>query len=131
MSEESSKLIAIDKEADHQIVHGCRFGKANRATYEPLEPSPQIDVFALDGLRVLFTDDVLLRNDMPLVRPPTIGVKACDTKRLEQFFELQKNRILPPSKDIRQHGPTGVIDGMPQPPRLCFLPDITPHLVEF
>ena len=131
MSEESSKLIAIDKEADHQIVHGCRFGKANRAAYKPLDPSPQIDVFALDGLRMLFTDDVLLRNDMPLVRPPTIGVKARDTKRLEQLFELQKDRILPPPKDVRQYGPTDVIDGMPQPPWLRFLPDITPHFVEF
>jgi len=130
MSEGPPKLIAIDEEADHQIVHSYRLGKTNRATYEPLEPSPQIDVFALDGLRVLFTDDVLLRNEMPLVRPPTIGVKACDTKRLEQFFELQKDRILPPPKDVRQHGPTGVIDGMPQLPRLCFLPDITLHLVE-
>ena len=113
MSEESPKLIAIDEETDHQIVHGCRLGKANRATYEPLDPSPQIEVFALDGLRMLFTDDVLLRNDMPLVRPPTIGVKARDPKRLEQLFELQKDRILPPPKDVRQHGPAGVIDGMP------------------
>ena len=53
MSEESPKLIAIDEEADHQIVHRCRFGKANRATHEPLDPGPQIDVFALDCLRVL------------------------------------------------------------------------------
>jgi hypothetical protein len=80
---------------------------------------------------MLFTDDVLLRNDMPLVRPPTIGVKARDTKRLEQLFELQKDRILPPPKDVRQYGPTDVIDGMPQPPWLRFLPDITPHFVEF
>ena len=60
----------------------CRFGKANRATYEPLDPGPQIDVFALDGLRVLFTDDVLLGDDMPLVRPPAIGVRECFEKGL-------------------------------------------------
>ena len=75
MSEESPKLIAIDEEADHQIMHGCRLGKANRAAYKPLDPSSQIDVLALDGLRVLFTDDMLLWDDMPLVRPPTISVK--------------------------------------------------------
>src|SRR5262245_31917151 len=130
MSEGPPKLIAIDEEADHHIVHGCRLGKANRATYEPLDPSPQINVFALDGLRGLFTDDVLLRDEMPLIRPPSIGVKARDTKRLKQLFELQKDPILPPSKDLRQHGPTDVIDCLPQPPRLRFLPDITPHLVE-
>ena len=69
MLEESPKLIAIDEETDHYIVHGGRLGKANRAAYEPLDPGPQINVFALDGLRVLFPDDVLLRNDMPLIRP--------------------------------------------------------------
>ncbi len=131
ISEGLPKFIAIDEETNHEIVHGYRFGKANRATYEPLDPGPQIIVFALTGLRVLCPDDVLLRNDMPLIRPPTISVKARETKRLEQFFELQKDRILSPSKDVRQHRPTGVIDGMPQPPRLRFLPDITPHLVEF
>ncbi len=113
MSEESPKLIAIDEETNHQIVHGCRLGKAKRAADQPLEPSPQINVFALDGLRVLFTDDVLLRGAMPLVRPPTIGVKARDTKRLKQLFEPQKDCVLPPSKDVRQYSPTDVIDGMP------------------
>ncbi len=130
MSEESPKLIAIDEETNHQIVHGCRLGKANRATYEPLDPSPEIDVFALDGLRVLFTDDVLLRNEMALVCPPTIGVKARDTKRLKQLFEPQKDRVLPSPKDVRQYSPTDVIDGMPQPPWLRFLPNITPHFVK-
>jgi len=130
MSEESPKLIAIDEKANHQIMHGGRFGKANRTAYEPLDPGSQINVFALDGLRVLFPNDVLLRGEMPLVRPPTISVKARDTEWLKQLFELQKDRILPPSKEVRQHGPTDVIDGMPQPPRLRFFPDITPRLVK-
>src|SRR5262245_38115322 len=67
MSEESPKLIAIEEEADHQIVQGCRFGNANRATYESLDPCPQIHVFARNGLLGLFTDDVLLWDEMPLV----------------------------------------------------------------
>ena len=131
MLEGSPKLIAIDEEADHQIVHAFRLGKTDRATYEPLDPGPQIAVFALDGLRGLLTDDVLLGDEMPLIRPPAIAVKARDPKRLEQLFELQKDRILPPPKDVRQYGPTDVIDGVPQPPWLCLLPDITPHLIEF
>jgi len=121
----------LPTESERQTNSSCRLGKANRATYEPLDPSPQIDVFALDGLRVLLPDDVLRRDEMPLIRPPSIGVKARDPKRLKQFFELQKNRILPSPKAVRQHGPTDVIDGMPQLPWLRFLPDITPHLVEF
>jgi hypothetical protein len=35
-----SKLVAIDEEANHQIVHGRRFRKANGATHETLDPGP-------------------------------------------------------------------------------------------
>jgi hypothetical protein len=82
MSDEEPKLIAIDEEANHQIVHSDRFGKAHGATYKPLHPGPQIDVLAFDFLRILLPHRVLLWVDMPLVRPPSIGVKPCDTKRL-------------------------------------------------
>jgi hypothetical protein len=37
MSDEEPKLIGIGEEANHQIVHRRRFGKANGATYETLE----------------------------------------------------------------------------------------------
>jgi hypothetical protein len=47
-------------------VHGSRFEEANGAAHEPLNPGPQIDVFALDSLHVLFADGVLLGGDMPL-----------------------------------------------------------------
>ena len=84
MSDEEPKLIAIDEETNHQIVHGDRFGKANGATYKPFNPGPQIDVFAFDFLRILLPHRVLLWGDMPLVRPPSIGVKPCDTKRFSE-----------------------------------------------
>ena len=38
MSDEEPKLIAIDEEANHQIVHGRRFRQANGTTHEPLDP---------------------------------------------------------------------------------------------
>jgi len=87
-------------------------------------------MLALDFLRVLFAHFMFLRVDMPPIGTPAIGVQPRNTTRLKSFFERQKDRILPPSKDVRQHGPTDVIDGMPPPPRLRFLTDITPHLVE-
>ena len=37
------KFIAIDEEAQHQIVHRCRFGKTNRATHQTLDPGAQIE----------------------------------------------------------------------------------------
>jgi hypothetical protein len=72
----SPKLVAIDEQADHQVVPGRRFGKANATTHETLDPCPQIDVFALDFLRVFLANVMLLWVDVPLVRPPPIGVKA-------------------------------------------------------
>ena len=64
------KFVAIDEEADHQIVHRRRFGKANRTTHEPLDPRPQVDVLTLDFLRVLFAHVMLLwRRDAACRRP--------------------------------------------------------------
>jgi len=125
------KLVSIDEEPDHEIVHGRRLGKADRATYEPFNPRSQIDMFALDSLRIGLAHFMLRGVNMALVGAPPIRVEAADPKRLKQLFELQKDGILAPPKDVRQHGPTGVIDGMPQPPRLRFLADITPHFIEF
>src|SRR3989442_10796830 len=72
-----------DKEANHQIVHRCRFGKATGAPDEPRDPGPQVDVFALDFLRVLLAYVMLLWGDVPLIRAPPIGVKAGDAKRFQ------------------------------------------------
>src|SRR5215510_15944052 len=120
MLEGSPKLIAIDEEADHEILQAVCLGKTDCAAYEPLDPGPQIDVFTLDSLRVLFPDDVLLRDEMPLIRSPSLGVKARDPKRLEQLCERQKDPLLPPPTEVRHYSPAGVSEGMPQPPRLCF-----------
>jgi pyruvate/2-oxoglutarate dehydrogenase complex dihydrolipoamide dehydrogenase (E3) component len=135
-SEARAQGLAVDVarvayQDDDEIVHGRRLGKADRATDEPFNPGPQVDVLAFDLLCMGFANRVLLRIKVSLIGPPPIRVKPRDPKRLEQRFELQKDGILPPPKDIRQHSPTGVIDGMPQPPRLRFLPDITPHFIEF
>src|SRR5713101_1656560 len=81
ISEQASKLIAINEKTDDQIVHRCRFQKTNRATYEPLNPRTQVDVLALNFLRMLLANVVLFRVDMPLICPPSIGVKPRDPKR--------------------------------------------------
>src|SRR6266849_9735545 len=75
------KLVAIDEEANHQIVHGRRFRKANGTTHKPLDPCPQIDVFTLDFLRILLAHLMLLWGDLPLVGAPSIRVKPRNNKR--------------------------------------------------
>ena len=51
--------------------------------------------------------------DMPFIRSPSVGVKSRDPKGLQEVLQCKKDGILATSKDIRQHGPTRVIDGMP------------------
>ncbi len=82
VSEASSKFVAIDKEAKHQIVHRRRFRKANRATDEPFQPGAQIDVLAFDPLCMCFANRVLFGGDMALIGAPPIGVKSFDTQWL-------------------------------------------------
>jgi hypothetical protein len=55
-------------------VHLFRLGKAQCATHEPLNPGPEIDVLALDFLRVLLAYVMLLWVDMPLVGAPAVRV---------------------------------------------------------
>src|SRR6266853_3979138 len=109
------EFVSIDEEPDHEIVHALRLGEAQRAADEPFNPRPQIDVFALDFLRVLLAHLMLLSIQMPLVGPPAVGVKLRDTKRCQHLVELQEYIVLPSSEHIRQDLPCAVINGVPQP----------------
>ena len=82
LSDGSSKFIPIDEQPNHQIVHAFRLGKAQRATNQPLDPGPEIDVLALDFLRVLLAYVMLLGIEMPLIGPPAVGVILGDAKGL-------------------------------------------------
>jgi hypothetical protein len=93
VSDGHSKLISIDKETNHQVVHAFRLGKADRPAYQPLDPRAQVDVLALDLLGVCLPNRVLLGLHMPLVGTPAIGEIARDAKRLQQRFAFQKQRF--------------------------------------
>jgi hypothetical protein len=69
MSDGSPKLIASDEQPNHQGVHAFRLGKADRPAYQPLDPGPQIDVLAVDLLRMCCADRVLLCLPMPFGGP--------------------------------------------------------------
>jgi hypothetical protein len=125
-----SECVAIDEEANHEIVHTLRLGEAQRAMDEPLDPGPPIAVFALDCLRVFLAHLIWLRIEMPLVSPPDVGVKLCDAKRRQELLELQKDVILPSPKDIRQDLARVMIDRMPQPAWMRFPAHVTPHFVQ-
>ena len=130
LSDGSSKFIPIDEQPDHQIVHAFRLGKAQRATNQPLDPGPQIDVLALDFLRVLLAYVMLLGSEMPLIGPPAVGIILGDAKGLEQLLQPQEDVVLPPPEHIRSHLPGLVINGVPEPSRMRFRLHKTPHFVE-
>ena len=82
VSDEESKLIAIDEEANHQIMHRGCFGKADRATHEPLDAGRRL-MCLLNSLRVLLAHLMLRWVDMPFIRSPSVGIKARNTKWLQ------------------------------------------------
>ena len=104
-SKGSSKFIPVDEESNHEIVHVLRLGEAQRAADEALDPGPQIDMFALDLLRVLLAHLMLLGREISLVGPPAVGVKLRDTKRRQQLLELQEDVVLVPAEYICQDFP--------------------------
>ena len=86
LSDGLSKLISIDEQPNHQIVHLFRLRKTNRAAHQPLNPGPEIDVLALDFLRVLLAYVMLLWVDMPLVGSPSVRVKLRNAKGLQELL---------------------------------------------
>ena len=83
MLDGAPKLIAIDEKTNHHVVHMLCLGKADGPAYQPLDPCAQVDMLALDFLRVCFPHRVLLGLYMPLIGPPTVGKIARDTKRFQ------------------------------------------------
>src|SRR4029450_13169732 len=83
----------------------------------------------LDLLRISFAWGMLFRIEVTRVGTPIIGIILCDPKRFEQSFQLQKHRILTPAKDIGQDLSRVVIDRMPEPAWVAFVPDKRPHLI--
>ena len=101
LSDGSPKLIPIDEQPNHQIVHLFRLRKAKGTTHEPLDPGPEIDVLALDFLRVLLAYVMLLWVDMPLVGSPSIRVKLCDAEWLQELLQLEEDGVFASSEHIR------------------------------
>ena len=82
MSDGSPKLIAIDEQPNHQVMHMLCLRKTDRPAYQPLDPRAQVNMLALDFLSMCLPNRVLLRLHMSLVGPPPIGEIARDAKGL-------------------------------------------------
>jgi hypothetical protein len=54
-------------------MHGCCFGKTQRAMHQPFDPGAPLDVLAVDGLCMGFASRVLCGIKMALVGSSSIG----------------------------------------------------------
>src|SRR5262245_25096691 len=100
MSDGAPKLLAIDDVPNHQVVPTLCLSKTDRPAYQALYPHAQVDVHALDLLRICLPICVLLCLHMPLVGLPTSGEIARKAKGLSQRFKRQKDGTLASSKHI-------------------------------
>ena len=86
ISHQNPKFVAIDKEADDDVMYFLQLGETNRLAGQPFDPRPQGQMFPFDPLGVGFTGHMLGRRSMSFVSPPTIGIEGGDTQRLEKLF---------------------------------------------
>gem|GEM_PF-2293942 len=127
----AAQRIAIDKQANDDIRHLGRAGKANRLTHEACDPGPQREVLALDLLRVALARLVRIRSEMTRVRAPRVRRILRNAKRFQQAFEFQKHLIFATPKDVGQDLTAAVINRVPEPPRLSFPTYVGPPLIDF
>ena len=71
-----------------------------------VDPRPKIDMLAFDLLRIHLPNRVLLSGHMTLIRTPPVCIIPGDTKGRQQRLQLEKDRVLASSEDIRQHRAT-------------------------
>src|SRR5882762_2413962 len=109
VSYQQSKLIAIDKQPDDNVMHLGRSGKADRLTHEAFDPGAQRQVLTLYFLRVALAGLVFIRIEMTCVGAPRVGIILRDAKYFQQSLELEKHLICPSPQDVRQHVTTAVI----------------------
>ena len=62
-------------------MHPLSLRKADRATYQSLDPRPQSDVLTLDFLCLVFADSMLLGINVSLISAPPVSVILGNAKR--------------------------------------------------
>jgi hypothetical protein len=88
-------------------------------------------VFAVDLLSMGLTHGVPGDWQMTVIDARGIRVEANKPKGLEYGLPLLKDGIGPSSQNLGQDHTREVLNGMPQPPWVGFVPDQTPHLIHF
>src|SRR5262249_56682926 len=95
-----SKGIAIDKQANHDVMHLRGFREADRLANQAFDACPQCQVLALDLLGVPFARTMHVGSQMPSVRPQIVRVLAGEAEWLQQRLELQQDLVFAAPKDV-------------------------------
>ena len=128
VSHQQPKLLAIDKQPNHAVMHLGRSGKTDRLAGSTFDPGPQRQRLALDLLGVPLAWSVLVGSEMPSVRAPIIGGIAGDPTGLQQRLQLQERFVCAPASDLRQPLARLVIYRRPHPARRGLLLHLGPQL---
>ena len=131
VSNRQAKFIAIDKQANDDVVHLGGFRKADGLACQTLDACAQRQMLPFNWLRVPFAGMVDFRPQLSRIRSPIIRMTSPDAKRLQQRLQLQQDLICTPAKDRRSDRAGPAINGMPEPARLRFLAHVTPHFIDF
>ena len=78
-----AEFIAIDEQANHDIVQLGGFGEADRLAHQAFDPGAECQVLAFDCLGIALAWARSLRCQMPLIGTPMISVITRDAKRLQ------------------------------------------------
>ena len=109
-SHRKTKLVAIDKQTDDNVVQLGRFREADRFARQPLDTRVQRHMLPFNLLSVVFTRYMSFGGQMPGVRPPVIREEPCDPKGFQQSLELQEHLVLATATHIRQDLAASVIN---------------------
>ena len=77
-----AEFIAIDEQANHDIVQLGGFGEADRLAYQAVDPGAERQVLAFALLSIALAWAMSRRHQMPLIGAPIVGVIAREAKRL-------------------------------------------------
>jgi hypothetical protein len=75
-SHRETKLVAIDKQTNDNVMHLGRLGKADRFACEPLDSHAQCQMFPFNLLHMTFARDMSFGGQVPGICSPMIGKEA-------------------------------------------------------
>jgi hypothetical protein len=111
--DDAPERLAVDEQADDQLVQTRRRCTAAGPAHQPLAPWPAMAGFALDGLRGRLAPGGLRGGPLAPGGAPASGAETAAPPWVEQRGPRQNDRLLPPPNDRGAAGPTVGLAGVP------------------